>query len=1006
MGKLRRRKPGGRVIEPQARRSAYPNPIRHGWAKMKDLSFQKLKDKYAVLAEENKSLKARIVELESTLGLTHPAHIPPNPETTSDPCAPSASIDISGDGANKPVNHYSPISDKVALFTSLFSGRSDVYAKKWISKKGKSGYSPVCWNEWQQGICNRPRVKCSKCPNKSHVPFSETVVESHLRGNLIAGVYPLLPGDTCRFLAIDFDKKGWAKDIVVVRETCSKFDIPVAIERSQSGNGGHAWFFFKRQYSASQARKFGTTLLTHAMGQRHEISFSSYDRLFPNQDTMPEGGYGNLIALPLQKKAREKGNSVFIDENFDPWPDQWAFLSQVSRLDEAQLNGVIEKLSRGQDLGELRTGAEEDETPWKKVPQLFAKDDFPKSVEIIRSGMLYIEKKGFSQRALNKIKRMAAFKNPLFYKAQTMRLSTFGKPRVISCCDDHGSHLALPRGCESDLCVFMDEHGVSRKNTDESNPGKSIRIEFKGILKDEQQAAVEALLAHDIGVLAAATAFGKTVVGARLIAEKKVNTLVIVHRQQLVSQWRERLAQFLVIDESLPELPVKRGRKRKRDIIGHLAGGKDRLSSIVDIALMQSLSKGGDVRECVKGYGMIIVDECHHVPAFTFEQILKNADAKSVYGLTATPGRPDGHHPIIFFYCGPVRYSVDAKEQAEKRPFDHCLVPRFTSFRVGTRKDGKELNLHEVKERLVSDEVRNQLIVDDVVRSYEAGRTSIVLTGRKAHVAELVKRLENKADRVFCITGGMRNKETTRIMSDMQAIPEGDPFVLVSTGSYIGEGFDDPRLDTLFLAMPISWKGTLQQYAGRLHRIRENKTEVQVHDYVDLHVRMLERMYGKRLKGYAAIGYRTKVENFPDSPTNIIFDKDNFFPVYVKDIENASTSVTIVSPFVSKKRVLQMMAYFQSILSKQVRVTIMTRPAEDFSAGKKTILRDVFTMVEAAGIHLIQKSSIHQKFAVIDENITWYGSINFLSFGYSEESIMRLQSSSIAYELLSANSLN
>ena len=219
------------------------------------------------------------------------------------------------------------------------------------------------------GVCDKPRVKCTNCPHKSHIPFSETVVESHLRGNLIAGIYPLLPGDTCRFLAMDFDKKGWKKDIAVIRETCTRFDIPLAIERSQSGNGGHAWFFFKRRYPAALARKFGTALLTNAMGKRHEISFSSYDRLFPNQDTMPEGGYGNLIALPLQKKAREKGNSVFIDENFAPWPDQWAFLSQASRMDEAQLTGAIAKLVQGQDLGELKTESEAEATPWRTVPR-------------------------------------------------------------------------------------------------------------------------------------------------------------------------------------------------------------------------------------------------------------------------------------------------------------------------------------------------------------------------------------------------------------------------------------------------------------------------------------------------------------------------------------------------------------------------------------------------------------------------------------------------------------
>lgn len=597
------------------------------------------------------------------------------------------------------------------------------------------------------------------------------------------------------------------------------------------------------------------------------------------------------------------------------------------------------------------------------------------------------------------LKRYAAFKNPVFYKAQAMRISTYGKPRIISCADDFEDYQALPRGCEDEVIQTLDELKVIPEFEDETTSGKTINVEFNGTLREKQQEAVEALLAHDNGVLSAATAFGKTVVGAKLISTRKVNTLVLVHRQQLLSQWRERLDQFLTINETLPNLPKKRGRKKEQSLIGHMGAGKDRLSSIIDIAIMQSMNIRGNVKEAIKNYGMIIVDECHHVPAVTFEQILKHATAKYIYGLTATPSRPDGHHPIIFFYCGPVRFSVDAKKQAEKRPFEHYLIPRFTSFRIGSDKDDSEPTIQEIKSHLISDEIRNQLIVDDVVECYQKGRNSLILTGRVAHVDDLSETLRTMIPNVICLKGGMGVKKTANLMDELNAIPNTESFVLVATGSYIGEGFDEARLDTLFLAMPIAWKGTLQQYAGRLHRFSEHKKDVQIYDYVDIHVRMLEKMYGKRLKGYAAIGYKAKVESLPEAPTNIIFNKDNFYPVYLQDISMASKRLLIVSPFVTKKRMLQMTDHFQEILKSQVEVTIITRPSNDFKEERRSSLEQIFKSAEEIGVRLIFRSNIHQKFAIIDDKITWYGSINLLSFGYSEESIMRLESSSIAYEL-------
>jgi hypothetical protein len=881
---------------------------------------------------------------------------------------------------------------------SLFKGRNDVYAKKWQNKKGFSGYSPHCLNEWTPGICNKPRVKCSKCNQQRYSPLDEAAVEKHLRGEMIIGIYPMELDETCHFLAIDFDKEGWQKDILVLRETCSHFDFPIAIERSQSGNGCHAWIFFEENIQAALARKLGTSLLTYSMNKRHKISFESYDRLFPNQDTMPKGGFGNLIALPLQKKVRDNGNSVFIDANFVPYPDQWSFLSNIEKLNEKFLMTLIKKLGKGNELGLLKDG-DSKLKPWVKQTTELKKGDFSGTVKIVRSGMLYIEKKGLSQRALNTLKRYAAFKNPAFYKAQAMRISTYGKPRIISCADDFEDYLALPRGCEDEVIQTLDELKVISEIEDETNSGKSVNVEFNGTLREEQQEAVDAMLAHDNGVLSAATAFGKTVIGAKLISTRKVNTLVLVHRQQLLSQWRERLDQFLTINETLPEPPKKRGRKKEQSLIGHMGAGKDRLSSIIDIAIMQSMNIGGNVKEAIKNYGMIIVDECHHVPAVTFEQILKHATGKYIYGLTATPLRPDGHHPIIFFYCGPVRFSVDAKKQAEKRPFEHYLIPRFTSFRIGSDKDDSEPTIQEIKSHLISDEIRNQLIVDDVVECYQKGRNSLILTGRVAHVDDLGETLKKRIPNVICLKGGMGVKKTANLMEELYSIPDVESFVLVATGSYIGEGFDEARLDTLFLAMPIAWKGTLQQYAGRLHRFSEHKKDVQIYDYVDIHVRMLEKMYGKRLKGYSAIGYKAKVESLPEAPINIIFNKDNFYPAYLQDIAMASKRLLIVSPFVTKKRMLQMTEHFQEILKNQVDITIVTRPAHNFKEDRRSSLEQIFKSVEAIGVRLIFRSNIHQKFAIVDDKITWYGSINLLSFGYSEESIMRLESSSIASEL-------
>lgn len=904
------------------------------------------------------------------------------------------------------INQSSPTVDKIQLFMSLFCGRNDVYAQRWQNKSGQSGYSPVCENLWLPGVCYKPKIKCSKCQNKKYAPLTESVIDKHLRGAIVAGIYPLSQEETCFFLAIDFDKEGWKEDISEITMTCAQFDIPCTVERSRSGNGGHVWFFFADEISAPLARQFGTLLLTYSMDKRHEISFKSYDRLFPNQDTMPKGGLGNLIALPLQKQARYNDHSLFVDKNFKPYPDQWSFLNDIKKLTEKELQGYISKLASnftskyGNDLGDLKNIETDKNKPWIKKSIPLEQQDFPKSIEIVKASLLYVEKAGLSQKALNALKRFAAFQNPEFYKKQAMRLPTYNLPRVISCSENHENYLGLPRGAEDAVIKLLQSNKVKLNQVDFTQSGRSIDVEFNGELRVDQQLATQAMMKHDIGVLSATTAFGKTVIGAKLISQRKVNTLIIVHRQQLLNQWKKRLSEFLLIHETLPETSNKRGRKKQSDVIGQLGAGKNALSSIVDIAIMQSLNTRGKVKSCVENYGMVIIDECHHVPSVSFEQIMKNVTAKFIYGLTATPSRQDGHHPIIFFYCGPIRYHVDAKEQAQKRPFEHVMIPRFTPFKTGFHKVADELTIQEIYSALIEDEIRNQHIIDDVVQCYNKGRNCLVLTGRVAHVRTLCETLERVIPEVIVLVGGMGRKKTLEVTAQIAAVPADKALVLIATGSFIGEGFDEPRLDTLFLAMPIAWKGTLQQYAGRLHRLYENKKEVQIYDYVDIHVRMLEKMYGKRQKGYALIGYKVKVENLVNSPTEIIFDKNSFYPVYINDIKTASNQVIIVSPFLTQRRINQIMPDFQSIMKKQVKLFIVTRPVEDFEPRKQAALERIHCTLSDAGIKVLFKSKIHQKYAVIDHKLVWYGSINLLSFGYSEESIMRLASSNIAYELL------
>ena len=653
------------------------------------------------------------------------------------------------------------------------------------------------------------------------------------------GLYPMTTNDTCFLLAMDFDESTWGDDIKVVIKVCKDNSIPVYAERSRSGKGCHLWFFFERETKASLARKFGTIILNLAMQECGNIKFDSYDRLFPSQDFLQKDGFGNLIALPLQKEAREYGNSVFIDVNLNEIGDQWLYLSQVKRISEEFLIRFCKLVTP------IQTNDENERIDRESKSNPIEKSDFSETVLLKRGNGLLVSKSGLSPKALFLIRRLATYANPEFYAKQAMRQSTFGTSRVTVLYDEDSDNIILPRGLEIDLVDKLNSAGVKYKMIDERNAGKSIKVDFIGELTDHQSEALEKLSENTDGVLSATTGFGKTVIGAKLIAEKKCSTLILVHTKELAVQWKERLEQFLEIDEVIEK------RRKNSSIIGQLGGGKNTINGIIDIAIMQSMFETDkSIKQMIHQYGLVLVDECHHISATNFSRILSATDAKYVYGLTATPIRKDGHHPIIFMHLGPIRYKVDAKQEAKKRDFEHFIVPRFTSTRMPIYKNHEEWHITEVYQHICESNYRNELIVSDVVHAIDSGRNPLVLTERTSHIERLVNLMSNKDFEVIVLSGNLKTSERKESLRKIRALEDTDRFVIIATGKLIGEGFDEARLDTLFMAMPIAWKGTIAQYAGRLHRNFDGKEEVLIYDYVDVHIPVLERMYHKRLTAY------------------------------------------------------------------------------------------------------------------------------------------------------------
>ena len=926
----------------------------------------------------------------------------------------------------KRIIHPQAITENMAnQFFSMFWGRQDVYAKRSVNKEtGKAAYYPQCNNFWTN-VCHKKikdGINCKDCKNRSYKTITKKDILNHLQGNAynasdVIGVYPLLSNGTCRFMVFDFDNHDkdaeekdfansddtWVEEVESMREICVLNGIEPLVERSRSGRGAHIWIFFDKPIAASFVRKFGFALLDKGAEQINLKSFKYYDRMLPAQDSLPEdSAVGNLIALPLQGKALQDGNSAFIDGNWNAYPNQWETLFNKPRLSQGFLEEKIKEWSNTIDNIAANAAESDREKPWNRM-QHFNKNDVEGKLHIILSNGIYVDNTNLKVAMQNRIRRMAAISNPVFYKNQAIGTSNYDTARWIYLGKDHLSgYIQIPRGLQDELWENIKQADIDYEMEDERQQGRKINVDFKGELRPEQDKALKELIRYDNGILHAATAFGKTVVSSAIIAQKKINTLIILESSALIEQWKEALEKFLNINEGLPAYETKTGRVRKRkSLIGTLQGAHDSMTGIIDIAMAGSLCKKGKYHKMMNEYGLVLIDECHHSASETIANVLKEVKAKYVYGVTATPKRGDGLEKINYMLIGPIRYSYTAKEKAKEQGMQHLVYPRFTRTVPPRGVITDKMHPNEAYEIIHNNDVRDEQIIEDVKNCVAAGRTPVVLSRYKDHSEKFYERLKSYADHVFLMTGNNSKKEHRKILEQMHQVDKNESLILIATGSLVGEGFDFPRLDTLFMATPVSFRGVVEQYAGRLNRDYAGKENVIIYDYVDNHIPMFNNMYMKRLKAYKQIGYE-----FGDGlqtvkqTVNAIYDGNNYSENYHKDLLDSNKNIIISSPVISGSKVYELINMLKEKQMSGVQVTIVTWTPDSYGFGDATYWMQLHEDMRRAGFYIRTVEEYCDRFAVIDQEVVWYGNINLLAKDKVDDSIMRVRSKGIAGELL------
>ena len=912
------------------------------------------------------------------------------------------------------------VTDKIAsdFFMMFCRGRKDVYDLRYTNPKtGKNGYYTQCFNRWDRGchIQKKDGVRCKDCELRAYKPVTLPLIKAHMNGtdpngNDVVAIYPMLENNLCQLLVFDFDNHakgaeqedyaniddGWKEEINALRHICKNLDVDAAVERSRSGRGAHLWIFFKEMVPARLARRFGFALLEKGAESVNLKSFKYYDRMIPTQDALPEGGLGNVIALPLQGMALKSGNSAFIDENWNAYEDQLNVLAGTRRLTR---QGIEDYLSLWYSTGSTSEDNGTD-APWDKNSEIEA-GSVKGVVRIVLADRIYIDSTGMSNKTKRQLRRMATFSNKQYFQNQAMDMPNYDESRFIYLGSDEGKYIVLPRGLREEILKKFDNAGISYKIEDKRTKGQELNISFRGELRESQIPAVETMLENETGILHAATAFGKTVVCCDMIARRGISTLILVDRADLMNQWIKRLEEFLDIDEELPEYQTKTGRTRKRkSLIGNLQGAHDTLTGIVDVAMIRSLKKKDGFHPKLKEYAQVYFDECHHAASDSAIEVLQEINAKYVYGVTATPKRGDGKEKINEFLLGPIRYRFTAKDRAEEQNINHLVYPRFTRT-VKPHHLSKTPYGNDAYELIRNNDVRDEQIIRDVADCVQAGRTPVVLTKYVDHAKKLSERLKTYADRLILLTGANGTKARRAQVEELNKVDNSDSLILVGTGSLLGEGFDFPRLDTLFMATPVSGENVVEQYVGRLNRDYDGKENVIVYDYVDSHIPKFDKMYSARLKAYKKIGYELCVNmDGEKQKANAIYDIENYAETYWKDLEEANSAVVVSSPRLNNQKVDRIINMLGKRRELGVEVTIVTWHPDAYKYGKDDVRMELMERLRKAGfeIRLVEETCEH--YAVIDNEIVWYGSVNLLSKEDAEDNLMRVCSKDIAAELL------
>lgn len=922
--------------------------------------------------------------------------------------------------------HPPVITEKMAnQFFGFFWGHQDVFAKRSVNKTtGKTGYYPQCNNFWTS-VCHKKAkdgILCKDCKNRSYKSLTKKDIWRHLLGTSsdasdVIGTYPLHKNGTCRFIVFDFDNhdKGsdkadfanttdaWTEEVDALRNICILNGIDPLVERSRSGKGAHIWIFFDSPIAASLARKFGFALLDKGAEQINLKSFKYYDRILPAQNALSHGdALGNLIALPLQGNALQQGNSAFVDANWNAYPNQWNILFSKPRLSREFLEEKVKEWSNPIDGIIECVDKSSREKPWVKTMH-FANTDVDGSMQITLSNGIYVDTTNLKAAIQNKIRRMAAVSNPVFYKNYSIGLSNFGIPRWIYMGKDHLSgYIQIPRGLYDDLLERITMADIPFQIEDERQTGKIIDVTFRGKLRPEQKKALCELIQYDNGILHAATAFGKTVVSSAVIAHKRVSTLIILESSALVEQWKTALETFLEINEAPPTYETKSGRIRQRKSpIGTLYGAHDSMTGIIDIAMAGSLRKKGQYHSMLSHYGLVIVDECHHAASNTIASILQEVKAKCVYGVTATPHRSDGLEKMNYMLIGPIRHSYTAKESAKAQGIHHLVIPRFTRTVLPRGVLSKNMHPNEAYELIRNNNIRDEQIIKDIKHCILAGRTPVVLSRYRDHAEKLYEQLIDCADHVFLMIGNNSKKEHRQTLEQMHQVGRQESMILIATGALVGEGFDFPRLDTLIMATPVSFRSVVEQYAGRLNRNYDGKTDVIIYDYVDYHIPMFDNMYAKRLSAYKRIGYNLASELQNDKQVvHAIYGSEDYCTDYHKDLLTATRNIVISSPAINGHKVQELIHLIQERQVAGTQITVVTLAPDSYEYGDAAYWMQLHEDMRRAGFYIKTVDESCERFAIIDQEVVWYGNIHLLSSSSVENSMMRVTSKEIATELM------